>query len=84
MAERKQEAPERWDPNWAITPERLLQHIQAKHMPAQKLDIVAINLENGEYIIAADANQALKGFRERWPEDGFYLCRVDGGPAMKL
>ena len=76
--------PERMvrDPKNAI--DQVLRRIQAELMPEHALKILAINMYNGEYAMADDMNKALKEFRARWPDDGVYLIRVDGGPAGRL
>jgi len=65
-------------------PDLILRRIQAKHMPEQELDYVAINLMNGEYVIAGTPELAMQEFERRWPKYPCYLCRVDGGPAYNL
>jgi clan AA aspartic protease len=62
----------------------VLRRVQAKHMPERELDIVVINLMNGEYVIASTPQLALKEFDARWPGAPSYICRVDGGPAYSL
>ena len=81
--EKKQEV-ERWvrDPNNA--PERVLRRVQRELGPERELEFVAINLYNGEFVVATDPNAAVREFHKRWPDDGYYLCRVDGGPAFRL
>lgn len=83
MAETKQ-APEKLvrDPrnHWSL----VLRRVQAKHMSERELDIVVINLMNGEYVIASTPQLAMKEFEERWPGYPHYICRVDGGPAYSL
>ena len=40
--------------------------------------------ETGEYVLGEDFGAATRAFRKRWPEGGFYSCRVDGSPAIRM
>ena len=81
--EKKQEV-ERWVRDPKNQPELVLRRIQRELGPERELEFVAINLFNVEYVIASDPNVAMKEFDKRWPGDGMYICRVDGGPAFRL
>jgi hypothetical protein len=61
-----------------------LERIQHKLMPDHADEIVAINTDTGEYVLGYDVHQAFAAFRSRWPDSAMYLCKVDGGPAVKF
>lgn len=64
--------------------DRHLLKIQEDLMPEKAEMVVAINLDTGEYVLGSDTAQARAGYLERWPEGGYYICRVDGSPAMQV
>lgn len=53
-------------------------------LPDHASEIIAINVDTGEYLLAADTDEAWKKFRKRWPGKLTYMCRVDGGPVFKF
>lgn len=61
-----------------------LHKIQDELMPEKAGMVVAINLELGEYVSGNDAAQARAAYLKRWPGGGYYICRVDGSPAMNM
>jgi len=61
-----------------------LDKIQEELMPDKAEMIVAINMETGEYVLGRDAGDASRAFRTKWPKSGFYMCRVDGRPAVRM
>lgn len=61
-----------------------LLRIQDELMPEKAEMVVAINLETGEYVLGRDTAQARAAYLQRWPEGGYYICRVDGSPSMQL
>jgi len=61
-----------------------LQRIQ-EELPEEKAhEVVAINMETGEYVLAKSNAEATEAFWERWPDVLMYVCRVDGGPTVKF
>ena len=64
--------------------EQILSAIQSELMPDDAFDILAINLETGEYERGRDDLDAALKFRARWPGQMSYLVRVDGGPVAKF
>ncbi|MEK6259309.1 MAG: hypothetical protein AABP62_11895 [Planctomycetota bacterium] len=64
--------------------DQVLAEIQRELMPDHALDVVAINLETGEYERGRDDLDAALKFRARWPGQMSYLVRVDGGPVAKF
>ena len=64
--------------------EQFLAEIQRELMPDHAHDVVAINLETGEYVLGTEGLDAVMKFRARWPGQLSYLVRVDGGPVAKF
>jgi len=62
----------------------VLKEMQNKLLPEHASEIVAINVETGEYTLAATLHDALVAFRRRWPGQLAYAIRVDGGPTIKF
>jgi hypothetical protein len=61
-----------------------LEKIQEKLMPEKAEMIVAINVQTGEYALGEDFGEAAKAFHKRWPKGAFYMCRVNGTPAIRM
>ena len=61
-----------------------LDKIQKELAPDKAKLVVAINLVTGEYALGADSREALAEFRKRWPDRGYYMCRVDGSPSGRM
>ncbi len=64
--------------------DEFLVKIQQEHMPQDADKFVAINMETGEYVLADSSGQASDKFLSRWPDVLLFLCRVDGGPAIRF
>ena len=62
----------------------ILHEAQKTLLPDHAKKIVAINVEAGEYIVAATKDEAYKAFEKRWPEQFSYVVRADGGPVTKF
>ncbi|MBX9678685.1 MAG: hypothetical protein K2X38_07960 [Gemmataceae bacterium] len=58
--------------------------VQKKHMPQDADMAVAINLDNGEFLLGDRWPKLLHEFDERWPGAPHYLVRVDGRPVVRL
>lgn len=63
---------------------RILHEIQKTLLPDHAAEIVAINVETGEHVVAATKDEAYAAFHERWPNQLSFVVRVDGGPATKF
>ncbi len=63
---------------------QILQEIQKTLLPEHASEIVAINVETGEYTLGGSVSEALTAFRKRWPNQLAYFIRADGGPAVKF
>ena len=61
-----------------------LAKIQKKLMPEKAKMVVAINTHTWEYVLGEDSREAARAFHERWPNGGFYMCRVDGTPSGRM
>lgn len=61
-----------------------MRRIQAKLMPEHELDIVAINMLTGDYTIGKTMKEVMDQFNAQWPGYPSYVCRVDGGPAVRI
>jgi len=83
MAKKKQKV-ERLVRDPRNAPELVLRRLQAKLLPEQELDIVAINMLTGEYVLGKTMKEAMGKFRAQWPDYPIYVCRADGGPACRL
>ena len=64
--------------------DRFLAKIQKELMPEHADEILAINMETGEYVLGADTEEAADKFEKRWPDVLMFKCRVDGGPVAKF
>jgi hypothetical protein len=61
-----------------------LERIQEELMPENAKMVVAINTETGEYTLGDDSRAAYQAFKKRWPAGGYFMCRVDGTPSMRM
>jgi hypothetical protein len=64
--------------------DQILQELQKILLPEHASEVVAINVETGEYVLAATADEASDTFHERWPDQLAFVVRVDGGPVVKF
>ena len=62
----------------------ILKRIQPELLPEHAAEIVAINVETGEYELGPGTPEATTAFRKRWPGEISYLVRADGGPVNKF
>jgi hypothetical protein len=62
-------------------PEVVLRRIQAELTPERELDIVAINMLNGEYVLGKTIGEAEQDFRAKWPDAPSFICRVNARPS---
>jgi hypothetical protein len=63
---------------------QILHEAQRTLLPEQASKIVAINVDNGEYVVAATLDAVHDEFRKRWPGKISYVARADGGPVVKF
>lgn len=64
-------------------PKMVLRRIQPELTPEQQLQMIAINVLTGEYVLGDTVTEALDKFEAKWPDAPFYFCRADGEPADK-
>jgi hypothetical protein len=64
--------------------DRFLEKIQQELMPDHAKEIVAINVDTGEYVLGHSFVEATDAYDARWPHDLSFVCRIDGGPALRL
>lgn len=62
----------------------ILEKLQQTLMPEHASEVLAINVETGEYVLGASADDASDTFHERWPDQVAFVVRVDGGPVVKF
>ena len=62
----------------------VLAELQESLLPDHASDVIGINVDTGEYVLASDSEQAWQAFRKRWPGTLGYVTRVDGGPVVKF
>ena len=62
----------------------ILQRIQKDLLPEHASDIVAINVETGDYELGSGPLEAQTAFSKRWTGQVCYLVRGDGGPINKF
>lgn len=63
---------------------QILQELQKTLLPEHAKDIIAINVETGEYTLGPTPGEALDAYRQRWRDVLPYMVRVDGGPVIKF
>lgn len=64
--------------------EKRLERIQGELPPGHEQDFLVINTDTDEYVVGKTREEAMAAFEKRWPEAGFFRCRVDGGPFTKM
>jgi len=64
--------------------DQILTEVQKTLLPDHASDILAINVETGEYVLAATNDEAWEAFHQRWPDQLAFVVRVDGGPTVKF
>lgn len=64
--------------------QQLLAELQKTLLPEHASEVIAINVDTGEYLLAPTSGEAWQEFRKRWPGTLGYVCRVDGGPVVKF
>jgi hypothetical protein len=64
--------------------QRLLVEVQKTLLPEHASDVIGLNVDTGEYVLAHTSKEAWQAFRERWPGTLGYVIRVDGGPVAKF
>ena len=64
--------------------EQILAELQKTLLPEHASEVIGINVDTGEYVLAQNSGEAWQAFRERWPGTLGFVIRVDGGPVTKF
>ena len=64
--------------------QQILATLQKTLLPEHASEVIGINVDTGEFVLAHTSEEAWKAFRERWPGTLGYVIRVDGGPVAKF
>ena len=64
--------------------EQILAELQKTLLPEHASEVIGINVDTGEYVLATDSHAAWQAFRKRWPGTLGFVIRVDGGPVAKF
>ena len=64
--------------------DQIFAELQPTLLPEHASEVIGINVDTGEYVLAPDDDEAWKAFRKRWPGTLGYVARVDGGPVWKF
>jgi len=64
--------------------QEILAKLQKTLLPEHASEVIGINVDTGEFVLAHNSEEAWKAFRERWPGTLGYVIRVDGGPVAKF
>jgi hypothetical protein len=70
--------------DFAKRAKQILAELQKTLLPEHASDVIAINVDTGEYILAQSSHEAWQAFRKRWPGTLGFVIRVDGGPVVKF
>jgi hypothetical protein len=62
----------------------IFQRIQPELLPEHAKDMVAINVDTGEYELGHTPMEAQIAFQKRWPGKLYFMIRGDGGPVNKF
>lgn len=62
----------------------ILAELQKTLLPEHASEVIAINVDTGEYVLAPTSGEAWQEFLKRWRGTLGYVCRVDGGPSVKF
>jgi hypothetical protein len=64
--------------------QRILVELQKTLLPEHASDVIGLNVDTGEFVLASTGEEAWQAFRQRWPGSLGYVIRVDGGPVAKF
>lgn len=62
----------------------ILAELQKTLLPEHGSEIIAINVDTAEYVVAPTEEEVWLEFRRRWPGSLASVTRVDGGPVVKF
>lgn len=63
--------------------DELLREFQKTLLPEHADEVIAIDVEGGEYVLGTTANEAFQKFLKEFPGKLMCLVRVDGGAVVK-
>lgn len=63
--------------------EAILKELQKVLLPEHTNEIIAIDVESGDYYLGKTSSEALAAFRQHHPDRVAWMARVDGGPVVK-
>ena len=61
-----------------------LHELQPSLLPEHAEDLIAIEPDSGEYVLAQDRRDVYDRFDEKFPDKLAYVMRVDGGPVLRV
>ena len=64
--------------------DQILAELQKTLLPEHASEVIGINVDTGEYVLAPDSHEAWEAFLKRWPGTLGFVVRVDGGPVVKF
>ena len=63
--------------------EAILTELQKTLLPDHAEDIIAIDVDGGDYYLGETRHEALAAFRREHPDRVAWVIRADGGPVVK-
>ena len=63
---------------------QILAELQKTLLPEHAAEVVVINVDTGEYVLAPDSGEGWQVYRKRFPGTLGFAIRVDGGPVVKF
>lgn len=63
--------------------EAILRELQKTLLPVHADEIIAIDVESGDYYLGKTRHEAIAAFRQHHPDRVAFMIRVDGGPVVK-
>ena len=63
---------------------QILAELQKTLLPEHASEVIGINVDTGEYVLAPDGHEAWEAYLKRWPGTLGFVVRVDGGPVVKF
>jgi hypothetical protein len=70
--------------NFAKRAKQILPELQKTLLPEHASDVIVINVDTAEYVLAQSSHEDWKAFRKRWPGTLGFVIRVDGGSVVKF
>ena len=64
--------------------EQIRCELQKTLLPEHASEVLGINDETGEYVMAPTKDDVYEAFHARWPDRLTFIVRVDGGPVTEF